>query len=275
MENTTNDAPAQYITEIAGRNYMVDEVASRIQFLDSRFYKAGEDLYVPSVTTILEAYPKGAAYYDWLKKHGEDSDEIRDEAGRRGSVVHNLTEVYDYGSEINLMDENGGPKYKLSEWAMFERYVDFRDRFPANIHAIELNMVSAKLGYAGTLDRVMTIGDTTYLVDIKTSGAIYDTYWMQQAAYLNLLTETGTLKKMFPEEETEVKLAILWLNSTHRSLGKKDDIQGMGWKLFPQDKSTEELLDIFHAVKRVWDAKNKDIKPRLTSYSLTHKLESK
>jgi hypothetical protein len=75
----------------------------QLTFLDSRFYKTDDGGFVPSVTTILECYPKGAAYYNWLKENGKDSDEIRDEAGRRGSVVHKLTEDYDTGAEVQLV----------------------------------------------------------------------------------------------------------------------------------------------------------------------------
>lgn len=55
----------------------------RIEFLDSRFYQHANGNFYPSVTTILDAYPKSAAFYEWLKKAGEDADEIRDEAGRK------------------------------------------------------------------------------------------------------------------------------------------------------------------------------------------------
>lgn len=274
METITEQAPG-HITEIAGRNYMVDPANNRIQFLDSRFYKAGPDIYVPSVTTILEAYPKGAAFAEWLKRNGEDADAIRDEAGRRGSVVHNLTEAYDAGATIELMDPDGSPKYKLNEWAMFERYVEFRERHPATIHAVELNMISKDLGYAGTLDRVLTIDGTTYLMDIKTSGAMHDPYWMQQAAYLNLLQHTGAIASMFPDTEVpEIKLAILWLNAKTRSYGKGDAIQGPGWQLITQDEDTGDLLDMFTCVHAVWLKANKGMAPRLTSYALTHSINT-
>ena len=119
----------------------------QLTFLDSRFYSTEDGGFVPSVTTILEAYPKGAAYFNWLKEAGKDADEIRDEAGRRGSVVHKLTEDYDSGLEVNLINDKGGIDYKLNEWAMFERYVEFRNRFQFVTDSIELNIIS-KIGRA-------------------------------------------------------------------------------------------------------------------------------
>lgn len=264
-----------YIMQIGNANYMMDAANDRIQFLDSRFYRAGDDLYVPSVTTILDAYPKGAAFAEWLKKHGEDADNIRDEAGRRGSVVHQMTEAFDGGAMIELMDDDGAPRYKLNEWAMFERYVEFRRLHPATIHAVELNMVSAHLGYAGTLDRVITIDDTTYIMDIKTSGAIHDPYWYQQAAYHELLIQTGLVAKLFPDGEIpEIKLAILWLNAKTRTHGKYGAIQGPGWQFLVQDTPTSELKVMFDCIRLTWMMANKGLKPRLTTYSLQHSLNS-
>jgi hypothetical protein len=269
---TTLDPGAEYITEIGGRHYMVDEPANRISFLDNRFYKCSDGSFVPSVTTILDAYPKGAAYTEWLKRHGEDSDLIRDEAGRRGSIVHGLTEDFDNGAEISLMDPQGGPRYKMLEWSMLERYVDFRKRHPATIHAIELNMASKDCGYAGTLDRVMTIDGTTYLLDIKTSGAIYDSYWMQQAAYHELLHRTGLIARLFPDGPVpEIKLAILWLNANTKTY-RDGMVQGPGWQLKVQDEPTTDLLDMFECVRHTWIKVNKNATPKTTSYNLSHKL---
>jgi len=64
-------------------NYLINSETNRIEFLDSRFYRdTRTGAMVPSVTTLLEAWPKGAQYYEWLKKNGENADAIRDEAGR-------------------------------------------------------------------------------------------------------------------------------------------------------------------------------------------------
>jgi hypothetical protein len=275
----TSDPAENYVANIAGRNYLVDGEAGRVQFLDSRFYRDPESgVFVPSVTTVLEAYPKGAQYYEWLKKHGQDADEIRDEAGRRGSVVHEATEVLDLGGELELMSPDGSPRYKLSEWAMISRYVEFRERFPARMHAVETKLACGELGYAGTLDRLMTFEETgeTFLVDIKTSGSVWQQYWLQQAAYHELLHVTGAIAKMFPDGEVpEVKLAILWLNAKTRSDGKKGAIQGAGWQLITQSKPTPDLLRIFNNVRETWLMEHQDEQPRTTSYKLNLKINNR
>jgi hypothetical protein len=235
----------------------------QLTFLDSRFYSIEGGGFVPSVTTILEAYPKGAAYFNWLKENGKDADEIRDEAGRRGSVVHKLTEDYDSGKEVQLVNANGGIDYKLNEWAMFERYVEFRRRFQFVTDCIELNIISKELGYAGTIDRVIKMEGETILLDIKTSNAIYPSYWLQLAAYRSLLmNENGARVD---------KVAILWLNAKTRTEGKKGDIQGIGWQLITKDDTAKEL-ELFNATHQLWQAENATSKPKSLTYQISHKL---
>lgn len=243
-------------------NFIIDNNKGRIEFLDSRFYLTEDGGYVPSVTTILEAYPKDAAYFKWIKDVGADADAIRDEAGRRGSVVHQLTEDYDAGKEVTFIGE-GSPKYKILEWSMFERYVEFSITHNPTHEIIEGNFISNNLGFAGTIDRVCDIYGKNTLLDIKTSNSIYPSYWLQLSAYERLL-----------EENTGIKVdqvAILWLNAKTRTTGKNGAIQGIGWQLVtkPIDEVWKDY-DMFLATKKLWNAINEDVKPKFVSYQLKH-----
>ena len=235
---------------------------NQLTFTDSRFYideTTGE--YYPSVTTILEAYPKPYALLQWMKEAGSKADEIRDAAGRRGSAVHQLTEDYDNGLECHLLGENWQPRYSLEEWGMFERYVDFTETLQPQHQLIEQQILSPKLGFAGTIDRVCVIGGKKYLLDIKTSNGIYNSYWLQLAAYARGLRV---------ESEIGVDgVAILWLNAKTRT---KKDMQGIGWQLVT--KGYEESLkdyDLFEAVQKLWNAEHKGDKPKQFSYNLSYK----
>lgn len=253
------------ITKITNKNFKLDITSRQLTFLDSRFYYTEDGSFVPSVSTILEAYPKGAAFFEWLKKNGEDSDTIRDEAGRRGSVVHNLTERYDNGDEVSLMDANGDIAFKLSEWAQFERYVEFRRRFPFEIIHSEMSIVSSKLGYAGTLDRVIEMNGKTILLDIKTSGSVWPSYWLQLSAYRKLME--------VEMNETVDAVAILWLNAKTRTEGKAGSCQGAGWQLIMADESEAgKSWSLFQATHKLWLAENGTSKPRELCYQLKHQL---
>ena len=253
------------LLELNNKNYKVDFQSKQLTFLDQRYYTTPEGGFVPSVTTILEAYPKTPDYYAWLKKMGEDADTVRDEAGRRGSKIHAVTERYDAGEEINLLNESGFIDYTITEWAMIGRYVEFMTRYTPEILHTELNIVSPSLGFAGTLDRVMIIGEKTYLVDIKTSNAIYDSYWLQLAAYEKLLTEAQGFN---PVDE----VAILWLNAKTRTDGKKGAMQGAGWQLITREENAKDW-ELFQATHKLWQAQNGDTQPKTTTYHLSFKKQ--
>lgn len=255
------------VTKLFSKNYRIDFTSRQITFLDTRFYLTDTGNYVPSVTTILDCYPKPPSFYDWLKKVGEDADTIRDEAGDRGSTVHKLTERYDAGEEINLINEETGKiDYKLIEWSMFERYVEFRRRFPLNVIYSELNLISDKLGFAGTLDRVIKFMGRNLLIDIKTSNSLYDHYWLQMAAYKQLLAEV----------QPDLKIdgyAVLWLNALTRTDGKAGTVQGKGWQLI--ERKPDEIGNdwpLFQATHKLWQAERGSSKPRELSYQLSHKI---
>lgn len=255
------------VTKLFSKNYRIDFTSRQITFLDTRFYLTDAGNYVPSVTTILDCYPKPPSFYDWLKKVGEDADTIRDEAGDRGSTVHNLTERYDAGEEITLINEETGKiDYKLIEWAMFERYVEFRRRFDFEVIHSELNLISNKLGFAGTLDRVIRFNGRLLIIDIKTSNSLYDHYWLQMAAYKELLAEVQPGLKIDG-------YAILWLNAQTRTDGKAGTCQGKGWQLI--ERKADDMGNdwpLFNATHNLWKAERGSMKPKEMCYQLSHKI---
>jgi hypothetical protein len=245
--------------------FIIDLQSKQLTMLDARFYYTEHGDFVPSVTTILEAYPKDAHFYKWLKEVGTDADAIRDEAGRRGSVVHQLTEMYDNGEEVSLLNTDGNLQYKMLEWSMFERYVEFCNKFKPKIIMSEQNIVSPFLGFAGTLDRVIELNGLRYLIDIKTSNVIHDQYWLQLAAYRELLrSQMGIEVNM---------VGILHLNAKTRTEGKIGAIQGQGWQLVAQRDSAKEM-GLFIKTMDLWQEQNKDAKPKRASYTLTHKKQA-
>jgi len=246
---------------------------NQLTFVDGRFYTDDNGQHYPSATTILEAYPKPYQLLQWMKEVGSKADEIKTAAGRRGSNVHQLTEDYDNGIECNLLDENGSPKYSLEEWSMFERYVDFSKMYKPEHLLIEQTFVNGSLGFAGTLDRICTIDGKSYVLDIKTSNGIYNSYWLQLAAYEMLYLNA------FPSLDAAQKLnlpatidgvAILWLNAKTRTYGKNGAIQGPGWQMVIKDGRSKDW-DLFQSVQKLWQAEHEDDKPREFSYQLSHK----
>lgn len=246
--------------------FLINESKNRVELVDTRFYK--DDVtgdFFPSATTILDAYPKSYAFFEWLKQVGNKADEIRDEFGERGSTVHMLTEQYDLGFEVSLMN-NGKAQYSSFEWSMFEKYVEFSNRESHDIVTIEANYCSSQLGFGGTLDRIIKYKGKTLLIDIKTSNYLHNHYWLQMSAYVNLWQEKN------PESKID-DIAILWLNAktrTDKSDFDKKEIQGKGWQLKFPNNTIEYYWSLFKATKALWMEENASMKPKNTFYSLTH-----
>lgn len=102
--------------------------------------------------------------------------EKRDAAGDVGTAVHNAIE--------SLVLGQTPPPYPddiAAHMAHFNRFVsDYRPEW----HAAEAAVFNRTHKYAGTLDGIVGIGDRTYILDVKTSKAVYpDTYPLQLAAY--------------------------------------------------------------------------------------------
>ncbi len=168
--------------------------------------------------------------------------------------------------EVSLVGETGKLNFSMQEWQMFERYVEFRQRFPLEILATEMQLISEKFGEAGTLDRYIILNGKRLVLDIKTSNNLYDHYWLQLAAY----------RRMFADISGEQVdgVCILWLNAKTKSDGTKGAIQGKGWQLVIREDSTHDI-ELYEATKALWKHQNKDATPNNVTYQLTQTLPNR
>jgi len=245
-------------------NLIHDTQSQRIEVLDNRYYTNDEKTFYPGSTTILDVYPKGAWFVKWLKEQGEDADKIRDAAGDQGSNVHNATEAIDKGQEVVWADpETGKPFFTLAEWQMILNYVDFLDKVKPKILAVEAVMCSDYLGFGGTLDRIVEFGGKRWLLDIKTSNQMADTYVMQTASYSKLWNEKH--QNCLVDSH-----CILWLKAnikTDKIDEKKETWQGRphantrGWQIVTFDETIEDAFKDFQHVQAIWNRANPNFKP--------------
>jgi hypothetical protein len=104
----------------------VDPEGKQVNFLDNRFYKR-YDHYYPSVTSILQYFPKGKFFENWLKDVGHNSDIIMRRAGDEGTQTHNAIEELLEGKEIQWMDDYGNARYNELVWGMIMKFKEFWD----------------------------------------------------------------------------------------------------------------------------------------------------
>jgi len=144
-----------------------------------------EGVYYPSVTTILQNFPKGVGFDKYLasQESYDASREILNRAGQRGTNVHDATELLEKG--IALSKES----YTLEEWQMLIGFCKWYEKTCPEIVAIEEAICSDTLHTGGKIDRVYMIDGVRTLLDLKTSGKIYENYWLQVGEYARLWNE--------------------------------------------------------------------------------------
>ena len=102
----------------------VDSKSNQINFLDNRFYKHG-DMYYPSVTSILQYFPKGKFFENWLKDVGHNAEFIAKKSADEGTQTHSLIERYLTGEKLDWLDDKGNALYSLHVWQMLLKFVEF------------------------------------------------------------------------------------------------------------------------------------------------------
>lgn len=152
-----------------------------------RFYISPNGKKLPSVTTVLGHFKK-KAMIEWRNRVGhEEANKISTRSSMRGTKFHNMMESY-------LRNEEG-----FLDGVMPDMKQSFRDAQETldlidNIHYIEGQMYSEKLGVAGRTDCIAEFGKVLSIIDFKTSTKQkkeewIDNYFEQGTAYALMYEE--------------------------------------------------------------------------------------
>jgi genome maintenance exonuclease 1 len=223
----------------------------QVNVLDSRFYKRN-DKYYPSVTSVLNYFPKNKFFHEWLKDVGHNADIIASKAASEGTQVHNAIDRFLNGEEIKWIDDNGRAEYSLEVWKMILKFADFWNTHKPELIASEYHLFSDTHEYAGTTDIIVKLNNQVWLLDIKTSNSLHTSYDLQLAAYAVAWNET--------HNALIERTGILWLKASTRGEGKKDAIQGKGWQLKPSD-SIATNFEMFKKIYDIYKLENPEFKP--------------
>ena len=245
-----------------GRILEISDDHKQITLPDGRYYQRNGEYY-PSVTYVLSHYPKGKFFEDWLKKVGYASEYIVKKASEEGTQVHEMIEAYLNGEELKFL-EHGIPMYPTNVWQMFLRFVDWWEEYKPALIEAEVHLFSDELKVAGTCDLVCEIGDELWIIDFKTSNHLQTTYDLQTAIYAQCFEECYGKKIN--------RAGVLWLKSSKRG-PKKGKMQGKGWEMYESSRTQEENLDIYRAVRKLFDLENPTHKPAFTKFRTTAKRD--
>lgn len=164
------------------------------------------------------------------------SDPVVMNAARRGTAVHELCEMYDYG----ILPDEIPPELA----GYLEAYIRFFRDYRAKWLQIEYPLGNMELGYAGTLDRMGFLSRELTVVDLKTTAsmdrAIKVKYACQTAAYGRLVKRNIG---MIPSQEIIVQL-------------HKDGKYSVYSRADIERRYNFDALVAFDHAKYIWEATN-------------------
>ena len=144
---------------------------------------------VPGTTTItgLLNKPYLVKWANNLGLEGIDSSTYTDEAAKTGTLAHAMVQAHLQKEELD-MRQYSPVQVDLAENALIS-FFEWKNRHEITPIQCETPMVSETLKYGGTIDCYCLLDGVPTLLDFKTGKAIYEEYFVQLAAYKNLLEE--------------------------------------------------------------------------------------
>ncbi len=171
-----------------------------------RVYTDGDELWLPSVSTVLDVRPTPEGLKRW-KKNTENADEIMTYKQNRGTLIHEalqqdiMPEDPKTGEPMNILwgeDEQESEdelkannnwdrfqeekEWALETWELIKKVLNID-----TVLDIETFTVNTDVGYAGQFDLLYQDEQTneTVLADLKTSKDVYEKHQLQASAYAN------------------------------------------------------------------------------------------
>ena len=161
-------------------------------------YKNKDDVRVPGTTTITGVMDK-PALVGWANKIGLEGIKVReyvDDLAAIGTLAHYMIECHINSliqkAEILPDLSDSTPNQISSAENSFLKFLDWEGKNKVEYFASELQLVSEKHQYGGTIDILAKVNDKNTLIDIKTCKGIYNDHHTQVGGgYALLLEEAG------------------------------------------------------------------------------------
>ena len=205
----------------------------------------------------------------WLKKNGEDSDQIARLAANRGYMVHRAVAQLNAGSGVKLSDQFCDDEGRMRELTPDETFAVLtyaewwskEGKLAYDILGFEYTIwpdaeaLAAECGkpadaflYAGTVDMLVRrkADNTRGIIDIKTSADIWPSHKMQVSAY------------RVAERADWAAILQLAYYRTKRQKFKFTEV--------------EDCFDLFCHTKAIWKHENEGVTPKQQEFPLEIKL---
>jgi len=187
---------------------MADQL-QRFTLPEGRVYTDNDNLYLPSVSTVLDEMPEPDGIKNWKKKYDGSGEkkhwrDILQYKSNRGTLIHyNLLNEFEDGDMFSVDEEDSTEELKLEgDWQRYREDLTYAEEAWEDIKRIrgisdesvlnvECFVTNTGVGYAGQFDLLYVDDDSNVVLsDIKTSNADhapYEKHKMQLTAYMNAL----------------------------------------------------------------------------------------
>lgn len=202
----------------------------RVTTEDMRVYTDGDEVFLPSVTSVLSEASTPIGIKIW-KENNDDWEEIMQFKANRGTLIHyNLLNEFVDGDMYGEEEEDSTEELKLEgNWSRYEEGLEFargaweevkeiRGINDDSVLDVECFVTNIAVGYAGQFD-LLYIDESGDLVlsDLKTGKGVYPKYQRQLVAYANALEldiDKLEVIRISPDnEEWEISHSSDWSNS--------------------------------------------------------------
>lgn len=234
----------------------------------THYYLVKEKRFLPAVNHILGlGFNKGPRFYQYLLSvTPEEAKKKLEAAGDEGTRTHmairhlidgsKVTMTTKYPSELQM-----GRQEVLNpdEWSNLSAFVAFCDRYKPRVVSNDFSVYSVDSSFAGSPDGLMVITvpagdkwfpkavwgqDVLFMPDWKTSGAIYNEYKAQLAAYFRALQERGTYKAFSDAYKGRIFTGIVRIGTRHKNGGYEIEM----W----DEVQTKHNFQLFMAAKDIY-----------------------
>lgn len=200
-----------------------------------RRYRLEDGTLVPGVTTVtgLLAKPSLVRWANKLGLEGIEASRVTEQSARIGTLAHAMIRASLLGEPFEA--EHAEPAELSQAEEAFRCFLRWREGHSLRPVLCEHSFVSRELRYGGTPDCYCILDGDPVLLDFKTGKRVYDEYFVQLAAYAQLLREQG-----YPVRE----LRVLRLGRAEEDCEERSVTEQETWfRLF------ENLLNIYYLRK--------------------------
>ena len=230
-----------------------------------------DGLWYPRVTSICGIIAK-PGLEKWLANQGSFSamQQKRKKITDWGTLIHHTIEKILLGKK---------PKIDRSIQPSIDAFLDWFKKHQFKVQDIEKQVLSKEYGYVGTLDVSGELDGQFGVLDIKTSQAIWDEYFIQTTAYTYAYNEQAPKKAMtnwilIIDQYQECKLC----GAKKREKSGNPEIKNgrktclHRWKAVKGECELREAVhhelyfDTFLTAKRLWEFSNRDWLTKVENY---------